>query len=91
MTQEKFDVFNVIKYTTKNGRVLYPTSYTTIDNDPAAFIGSKSTIKTFGIFPKEMSNKDIREQLCKEQENNDKIIEEEEDYEDLVIPKIRKN
>ena len=90
LTLEKFEVSNVFKYTAKNGHVLYPTSYATIENEPAAFIGCESTLKTYGIFPQEMTEQEIRNQLCREQENNDKIIEEEEEYESVVIPRTPK-
>ena len=94
LTVEKFEVTEATKYKDKKGLTLYPTMYAPIENQPAAFIGSESLLKEFDIFPMDMKDEEIRSVLCDEQETNDRLIkaqEEEEDYEDLVIPKIRKN
>ena len=40
-----------------------------------------------------MKDEEIRNILCNEQENNDRIIkaqEEEEEYEDIIIPKTKR-
>lgn len=94
LTLEKFEVSEVTKYKNKKGKILYPTGYVPIENEPAAFIGNETVLKEFNIFPKTLDDEDIRRILCDEQENNDKIVkneEEEEEYEEFVIPKIKKN
>ena len=94
LTIEKFDVADATRYKNQKGIIKYPTWYSPIENQPAAFIGSENILKKFKIYPQEMSENEIREKLCEEQESNDLIMkqeEEEEEYEEFVIPKIKKN
>ena len=93
LTLEKFDVADATKYKNNKGIITYPTWYSPIENQPAAFIGSENLLKEFKIFPNEMKDEEIRNSLCNEQESNDRIIkaqEEEEEYEEIVIPKTQK-
>ena len=93
LTIEKFEVTGVAKYEKNNGHIVYPTMYAALDNEPAAFIGCESVLKNNGVFPENMEDTEIRKILCKEQEKNDEIIhaeEEEEDYEDIIIPKTKR-
>ena len=93
LTLEKFEVTDAARYKTGKGLTLYHTYYAPIENQPAAFIGSECLLKELGIFSKDMTEKEIRKTLCKEQRTNDQIIkqeEEEEEYEEIVIPKTQK-
>ena len=55
LTIEKFDVADATRYKNQKGIIKYPTWYSPIENQPAAFIGSENILKKFKIYPQEMS------------------------------------
>ena len=70
LTLEKFEVSEVTKYKNKKGKILYPTGYVPIENEPAAFIGNETVLKEFNIlklmlasYPKVVSREKLIEKI----------------------------
>ena len=105
LTIEKFEVTGVAKYEKNNGHIVYPTMYAALDNEPAAFIEAKKILKNnivenhvFGVEARKAERKYKKSKMNQvdannDNEKNDEIIhaeEEEEDYEDIIIPKTKR-
>ena len=73
-----------------NAPYLYSISWEKTTNGPDALIGCENTLKTYipEFFKKTLE--EIRNELVKQYKFNESL-EDEQEYEEIVIPKIRKN
>ena len=92
LTEHEFEVTNVesVKRDDNNSPYLYNISWEKTTNGPDAFIGCENTLKKFipKFFKKTLE--EIRNELVKQYMFNESL-EDEQEYEKIVIPKIRKN
>ncbi len=94
-TIHEFEVTNVgtIKRLDNNTPYLYNVEWANSINTPDTFIGCEGTLRKFVPEYKNKTDLEIRDELIN-QYNFNKSLEEaisDKEYEDIIIPKIRKN
>lgn len=91
LTEQEFGLSSVEKVVrTNNGPYLYNVSWDNTLNGPDAFIGNEKVLKKFISDFKNNTENEIREILIKQYQHN-KSLEDDQEYEEIVIPKIKKN
>ena len=91
LTEQEFGLSSVEKVVrTNNGPYLYNVSWDNTLNGPDAFIGNEKVLKKFISDFKNNTENEIREILIKQYQHN-KSLEDDQEYEEIVFPKIKKN
>ena len=91
LTEQEFGLSSVEKVVrTNNGPYLYNVSWDNTLNGPDAFIGNEKVLKKLISDFKNNTENEIREILIKQYQHN-KSLEDDQEYEEIVIPKIKKN
>ena len=91
LTEQEFQILNVENIKRKNNEpYLYNVNWAQTTERPESFIGCESSLKKFIPDFKNNTENEIREILIKQYQHN-KSLEDDQEYEEIVIPKIKKN
>ena len=91
LTEQEFQILNVEnKKRNNNEPYLYNVNWAQTTERPESFIGCESSLKKFVPEFRNKTESEIRQELVN-QVNFNESLEDDKEYEEIVIPKIRKN
>ena len=91
LTEQEFQILNVEnKKRNNNEPYLYNVNWAQTTERPESFIGCESSLKKFVPEFRNKTESEIRQELVN-QVNFNESLKDDKEYEEIVIPKIRKN